>query len=40
MSNGRWKPGQTGNPKGRPKGTGKVAELRQAIEAKVPAIVK
>lgn len=40
MSNGRWKPGQTGNPKGRPKGTGKIAELRQAIESKVPAIIK
>lgn len=35
----RWKPGQTGNPKGRPRGSGKVAELRLAIEARVPAIV-
>lgn len=40
MTSSRWKPGQSGNPKGRVPGSGKVAELRKAIEAKVPAIVK
>lgn len=40
MTSSRWKPGQSGNPKGREPGSGKVAALRKAIEAKVPAIVK
>jgi len=35
-----WKPGQSGNPKGRPIGTGEVAKLRAAIADKVPAIVE
>ncbi|MCB2036225.1 MAG: hypothetical protein KDF56_04850 [Ottowia sp.] len=35
-----WKPGQSGNPKGRPKGTGAVAKLRDAIKVHVPAIVE
>lgn len=34
-----WKPGQSGNPKGRPVGTGEVAKLRAAIADKVPAIL-
>lgn len=34
-----WKPGQSGNPKGRPKGTGEVARLRAEIADHVPAIV-
>ena len=34
-----WKPGQSGNPKGRPSGTGEVAKLRAAIAASVPAIL-
>lgn len=35
-----WKPGQSGNPAGRPKGTGEVSKLREAIKAHVPAIVE
>ena len=35
-----WKPGQSGNPKGRPVGSGEVAKLRAAIAADVPAILK
>lgn len=35
-----WKPGQSGNPAGRPKGTGEVAKLREAIKAHVPAIIE
>lgn len=35
-----WKPGQSGNPKGRKPGTGEVAKLRAAISASVPAILE
>jgi hypothetical protein len=35
-----WKPGQSGNPKGRPTGTGEVAKLRAAIAGNVPAILE
>lgn len=35
-----WKPGQSGNPKGRPAGTGEVAKLRAAIAGSVPAILQ
>ena len=35
-----WKPGQSGNPKGRPPGAGEVATLRAAIAGKVPAILE
>ncbi len=35
-----WKPGQSGNPKGRPAGTGEVAKLRAAIAGSVPAILE
>ncbi|WP_213360042.1 DUF5681 domain-containing protein [Brachymonas denitrificans] len=35
-----WKPGQSGNPAGRPKGSGEVGKLRKAIAAHVPAIIK
>ncbi len=35
-----WKPGQSGNPKGRPAGSGEVAKLRAAIAGKVPAILE
>jgi len=34
-----WKPGQSGNPRGRPQGSGQVAVLRQAISEAIPAIV-
>ncbi len=37
---GRWKAGESGNPKGRPAGTGKVAEMRAAIAAHVPELLK
>ena len=35
-----WKPGQSGNPAGRPPGSGTVAALRAAIAEHVPAIVE
>lgn len=35
-----WRPGESGNPKGRPKGTGQVAKLREAIAEHVPAIIE
>lgn len=34
-----WKPGQSGNPKGRPPGTSDVQKLRAAIADKVPGIL-
>jgi hypothetical protein len=34
-----WKPGQSGNPKGRPAGTGDVSKLRAAIAKRVPGIL-
>ena len=37
--NGRWKPGQSGNPKGRPPGSSEVARLRAGIAARVPQIL-
>lgn len=36
----KWKPGQTGNPRGRPKGAGEVAKIRATIAAQVPALLK
>ena len=35
-----WKPGQSGNPKGRPTGTGEVAKIRAAIALQVPALLE
>ena len=35
-----WKPGQSGNPAGRPVGSGEVAKLRAAIAGNVPAILQ
>ncbi len=40
MVSSTWKPGTSGNPNGRPPGTGKVGKLRAAIEADVPAILR
>ena len=37
--NRKWKQGQSGNPAGRPPGTGKVAALRKQIEEHVPGII-
>jgi len=36
---GRWKKGESGNPKGRPAGSGDVSKLRAAIAARVPEIL-
>jgi Family of unknown function (DUF5681) len=36
---GRWKPGESGNPRGRSQGSGEVAKLRAAIAEHVPEIV-
>jgi len=36
---GRWKPGESGNPKGRKPGTGEVAKIRAAIADLVPDLV-
>lgn len=34
-----WKPGQSGNPRGRSPGTGEIGKLRKSIADHVPAIV-
>ncbi len=34
-----WKPGQSGNPKGRPAGSGEVSKLRASIAARVPELL-
>ena len=36
---GRWKPGESGNPKGRRPGTGEVAKLRASIANDLPEII-
>lgn len=36
---GRWKAGESGNPKGRPPGAGEVAKLRAAIGERVPELL-
>ncbi len=36
---GRWKPGESGNPKGRTPGTGEVAAIRAAIAERVPDLL-
>lgn len=36
---GRWKAGESGNPKGRPLGAGEVAKLRASIAGHVPEII-
>lgn len=37
---GRWKPGQSGNPRGKPPGLGRIAKMREALAEHVPAIVE
>ena len=39
MSNGRWQPGQSGNPQGRPPGSGEIAKLRAGIAERIPEIL-
>lgn len=36
---GSWKPGQSGNPAGRPPGVGEVGKLRAAIGERVPELL-
>ena len=36
---GRWKPGESGNPKGRARGSGEVGRLRESIAKHVPDII-
>lgn len=36
---GKWKAGESGNPKGRTPGTGEVAKLRASIAAHLPEII-
>ncbi len=36
---GRWKPGESGNPKGRTRGSGEVSKIRAAIAARVPELL-
>lgn len=36
---GRWKPGESGNPSGRARGSGEVAKMRAAIAARIPELL-
>ena len=38
-ASGRWKQGQTGNPKGRPPGQSEITRMRHALAEHVPSIV-
>lgn len=35
----RWKPGQSGNPQGRPRGSGEIAQLRAAVLDRLPEVI-
>lgn len=37
---GRWKAGESGNPKGHPTGTGKVAQVRASIAEHIPELLQ
>ncbi|MDT7514683.1 DUF5681 domain-containing protein [Rhodoferax mekongensis] len=37
---GRWKAGESGNPKGRPQGTSRIQKLRDEIAKDLPSIVE
>ena len=37
---GRWKKGESGNPRGRSPGTGKMAQLRESIAQHLPEIIE
>lgn len=37
---GRWKAGESGNPKGKPPGSGQLQKLRATLAKDVPAIIK
>lgn len=37
---GKWKTGESGNPKGRPPGSGEIAQLRNSIAAHIPEIIE
>ena len=39
VTSSRWKPGQSGNPRGRKPGSGAVQELRREIERFIPEII-
>ena len=36
----RWRPGESGNPRGKPRGAGKVARLREAIGDALPQVIE
>ncbi len=36
---GRWKPGESGNPSGRARGSGEVAKVRAAIATRIPELL-
>lgn len=40
MNGGKFRPGTSGNPSGRPPGKGEVAKLRDSIAKQVPSIVR
>lgn len=35
-----WRPGQSGNPRGRPPGSGEIAALRAGIRARIPSLIE
>lgn len=37
---GRWQAGQSGNPRGRPKGSSSTGQLREAIASNLPEIIE